>query len=1433
MSIEDTKRLIEANLAAGKYIFSDVDLASESISYFLANLAAPHQLLPSNTAISRPDDSSLRVVASFADEWEVQAFAGVKLETIKLRNTKLTLVITSMENSLSPTLAIEATLGTYGAQEYNVSGSVHEDSWVLDLNVATANAPGIEDLASTVGVEQIGEGLGDLGLTGLAAARCSFGLNLTDNSVASISVEGTMAFGGVEIDVTCMFIPDLVIFGELKKSSPLKVKDFLHSLGKDVAGLPDLTVNEIGISVHPRTRDLSARVVIEEGERWPIVTLGTNSISLGSVCVDLTYNGETTGLKLQGVIQVGHIDFLLSAESSALGQGWQFSGAPVDAHEIAVGQLVAGLTELAGGITLPPVIAGLSIDGLYLQFDTQTKDFRIDCAVSMAIPISELSSDFAKAIPGDLEIDLKQVHLSFNIENPGFIASVEGTLKLFGVEFLASAEHPDAGAGWLFEGRAPEGEQINLKELINQLPGSLLVTAPENVPDIMLEKLGISFDNQTNTFHLQGESTTEASVQLGNVVHKIQTSAAVTIATDPVTDQRTISGFLKGDLTLGSAVFNVEFDLGAANILKGSWDSADGGAIGFSDLASEHGIDHSLQIPGGLDLGLSRAAFEFNLSQGRFLLSAESHSLGEAFFIASNANETWDFVFGIEAAISNIPGFPDLGVLKIEQASLLLSTVRDDNFKVPGLPGLSIPQAPAAGTGPATPSATGASSPRRTFPVLGASSMPLKPGVTFAALLDLENSSRDNVIVKNLKQAVGGSTLLIQAVIGDPISDTSFAAYPGGSLTLAGGGNSKVVLSNTLVQVLLNPFGVRIAGSVLVPVDHVTLDATGSMVITLEEMEAIFDVKGEVDGQPAALPAPFGLPGVRLDEIGIAVGMKFVPAGVDMSLQGKFNIINQRAGANEFTIVLELVEEVPNLLYLSTYFESLSVTDLIAAATATTISGVPDIINQIEARELSIYWSEMPGQVLPDGTLTKAGFGFNGLITVGTLSAHARLELSSVSGVSGDAELPPINFRDIVKISGNGKGVTIAQEKDDSGEWITVRKPSGLLSNGSRGETRDFQIIPPGGPTAILNSKQSPYIDITAKIELFNLLSEDIEIEVRNDGLSFRLDARIGDAARFDVDCALNKNGFSGSAEFDLDLKGSIGPIELVGADLGSIDLDVSFHAFLDISINGSGFTIEVKGSFVFDGHGLTMPGFTIDEDLNSLEQLPARILKQIGEKAEEIFAEAFEDIEQLLEDAEAEAKKVIGAIEDETGQIAAATDQEAQRIFDHATEVYHSVAADVAQAETAAVHLEDEAAQITAAAAKDAQLITGAAKDEAEKLGGEAKKLLDDADAEVGKIETAVAGEVRQLEAQAGKLVSDARDEATRIGTAVEHEAEAIVGEAVRVAGVIVDQAENIARNIEAEATKILDDIAEAARKAAEWVEHEAHEAWNAIKKY
>lgn len=1197
------------------------------------------------------------------------------------------------------------------------------------------------------------------------------------------TIAGELKLGSVIMDIYAQ-IPDFLVRGSLAEDSPIDLIPLIDHMGGVSEGMPaELKIDELNLEAHPAGDFYSLQIDINGN--WPIA----GSLELRDIGASVAYqkggddgNGVSTVLK--GMFTVSGVDLEVTAEHNAATPGWLFSGETGHGQEIPIGPLIDDLaSQLSLPITLPEALTGLTVSNIATKYDSGAKELSFSCESKMRIDRRDV--DLTVAIVRRPKQDAAGKADGHEIVFGGVLWVGELKFEL------------DYSADGTLKGSTSDNVEISVTKAVGEVFELFGFDLPDFLPDVTLENVTISYNTKTKAFDVGGRDKGASQINLGSVTYGIDNAILdLGSSIDATTGARKYNGFLRGEIMIGGATFEGEFDFGKQAAWKGTWDkSASGGSLQFADLAESHGIDHSLKPPNGLALDLDRAAFEYDVWNGRFTLSADS-KFGQAFFIVSNANGDWDFAFGIEIKLSDM-NVPAIGGVELKDVILVLSTVKDDNFIVP-----TLPEVPSAGT----PASNG-----RTFPNLGTHKMPLQPGVSVAALLDFNSGD----ILTNFGSAIGKSELLVQAEIKSNTDDAGqttqpsvmFTAWLDGSLTIFGNGSEKLVIMNPRVQLSAagETFGLRLGGTVLIAIQHVTLHATGALEVTDAGMDAVLQVQGESDGKPAELPFPFGLLGVRLTELDIEVGVDFEPPGVELGIQGKFNISGQQPSKNDFAIVLNIEGEVPNPRYLGSHVEHLTIADMVHAYTGNADSiPLPDFLKVIHGDDLSVYWAEEPGIVLPDGTPTQEGFGFDGTLTIGSFTIHAKLAVGTASGVAGDGELPPIDWaKGVLKLTGNGLGV-IRNNK---------------------------QVIPKGGATIVINSKSSPYLHISAKATLFNIISKEVEIEVTNSGFKFKQSTTIGSVYRAEFDCELSKSGFKAHGEFKVGINGDIGPIHILGINCGSIGLDVDFETTLDVSVHEHDFSLSVSGTFEFEGIDLTMPSFTISASFTSLEDLPGKIFDQIKNEADEIFKSIFNAAGKLIGPVIEEAEKMGAAVADEAREIAAGAEVAAVKFADDAKAAFDSAKQTAEAAAQTAVQLEHEAEQVLSDAATEVAKIGDEALADVKQIGEEATRVAQAALDEIENIEQALVN-IPVIKA-AEEAFAAAEKLGKEIGAEAERDCQAIKDAAEQTIDAIDKEAEKAVAAIRDEAKKIGNEIADGAKAAVGWVSNAGSTMVEAVSHY
>ncbi len=797
--------------------------------------------------------------------------------------------------------------------------------------------------------------------------------------------------------------------------------------------------------------------------------------------------------------------------------------------------------------------------------------------------------------------------------------TMTSTMTLGGVPLDMTANYRGSGEGWKFTGSGASEKTISVGTFLRSISKDLGATLPPaltgSMPSIQLTSFNVTYDTKSKEFSLNAEADSPGKLPLGGLVHDVDLKVNFTSTVNSKSKKRELTAHVEADLPVGPTVFLVTYDLSpTVKEFVGQWKSNGKVTLGINSVAKVLGITDVVTVPKGLDLNLKQAAFAYKVKDKLFTLSAKSGNYGDAFMTAGKtAAGKWGFVFGVSLpTVNKLSNLPVVGkdlkpadFLTFEKTAFLVASSPINNYTIPALPAMTNPQVPGS-------ELTGT-------PMPGGTQLQLTRGVSLAAVIDFgKNSSSPEM--GNLKSLAGKNQLVLQLTLGQ--KQLRLFAALGGSVGIPAG-NSKLMLSNPAIFIDLSKtvtFGLQ--GAMSFTVNNCPITATARLFIGPTQAQVAVNVESQ-----KPLPPPPGLKGLRFQSFGVIMGVYFTPPGFSMGLQGKFQVGTLQPSNNEFAIVLQIIGEVPNLLYLSFAMDELNFGRVVTLFTNKTAPAVVKPLNLVQASDLSFYWAENV-VALPDGTMAQPGFGFTAAVQILSVKGYASMQMNLDRGIEGYAELSPINIKNVLKISGDGKGMTQTYQKVD-GQWVKAdnqaivpAKPAPL--------TKQTVIVPPGGPVLQVNCVSSPFLHVSWKVTLFNALSQQVQATVDSSGFSFLIVYTITKIGLLKVACVLKDwTNFSGAASFKVALNEQIGPIKILGVNCGTIHLNVSMAAAMAITLNPNQFAMSISGSFTFQSLSLTMPKLTISVAPKSLVGLPAMIVKQIGSNASKIFAGIFKDADQ------------------------------------------------------------------------------------------------------------------------------------------------------------------------------------------------------------
>jgi hypothetical protein len=849
--------------------------------------------------------------------------------------------------------------------------------------------------------------------------------------------------------------------------------------------------------------------------------------------------------------------------------------------------------------------------------------------------------------------------------------------NLGGFEVTFSAQYQGRGLGWLFIGTGSQEHTVPLGTFVQDVAQKIGASVPsallQAVQGVEINNLNVVFDTKQKSFQFTADTTVTGTLPFGSKSYDLETRAFLSSTVDPATGLRSFVGHFEADLEVGNALFVVSYDFGpTAKTIIGRWRSEDDSTIGFNDLAELLGIEHTVSVPKELDLGLKAASFEYHVADSNFTLSAESTKFGDAFFSAGKGQTgSLGFVFGVDfppkAKLSSLPVIGNdlkaADFLTFKQAAVLLASTTLRNYTIPILPPLpSTP--PVAGT----PWTGRVVSGRTVKPIASGATLQLSPGLSVAGALDFAGSSDDHK-TSNLLSIVGADELLLQVTIGQ--TGLSLFAELAGNVGIPTGGNSRLALTNPAIRIDLTTETVfQLSGGMKVSINGANIVATARLIIDESEAQVAIDISGD----HSSLPPPPGVKGLHFQDFGLVMGVFFEPPGLDLGVQGKFRI-GETEGTkdDEFAIVLEVVEEVPNILYLSFYVDKLDLGQVVTLFTDRTEPAIVQAMEIVKASDLSFHWAENV-VVLPDGSIGQPGFGFSASIDIFTFGAHADLQVGVTDGIHGKAEMAPVDVKGILKIDGDGKGISRTYQQVD-GQWQLAGNDS-IVRQKPMPPTRTEVVVAPGGPLIEFNCLHSPFVHVNWQVTLFDIQKIRTDVTISSSGFTFLLSYDVAGIERFDVHCTLkDRDHFKGDATFHLGIDQRIGPIHVLGVDCGTLHLTARIDASMSVELDPSRFAMGIDGSFNFEGLGFSMPTLKLSVAPSSLKELPGKIAQQIRDHADEIFATLFADAKKW---AEMIGRGVVVGVTDMANALKNAyhkTAQEAAQLMKQANQAVDSVA--------------------------------------------------------------------------------------------------------------------------------------------------------------
>jgi len=1160
--------------------------------------------------------------------------------------------------------------------------------------------------------------------------------------------------------------------------------------------------------------------------------------------------GKATERMISGRVEIGGLPLSLRAEYTSK-YGWLFEGSANPFADTDLNKIANDALHLWDA-SLPDEIPDIRLIQLRLAYASQPKMFRAIAISQWTLPEDLPWGGGSKA---DVTIDLstqKNAATGNRELNVRFDWVYTGNSQIqFEAQGMWSPAEKSLSVSWDGEGK----ETLRLGQLFSELRLNQICDLPEggDWEIFAFKRLSVVYESSPRRINFVADS------DIGDGVLSWDVS-----------------------LTKGDRLFQATW--------KGNKQSD---KVGIKELITAVGFSSQLKLPDFLGedvLEFNELVFRYIADPGASLIfiGKSAKNAFKTIFITleKGQNGQWGLVAGaaFDKSVASLKDVPGIGTflntgeglkgISIKPSYVMFSTIADAKFLPPIYDSES--ESVIFGQAVGQKKFVSPGSLARTQP-FGTVPLRLRKGGVISAKIDLKDST--NPCLENLYRLIGADEIDAQVSVGPDHVDIT-GLIPG-DLHIPTGTQDDWVLHNAFVRIGVTAGGVTVAIGASA---HMSLfgdvrEFDVSLIIGEEAAEASLHVtKGP------ALPSPELLPGVRfMDDYYLEIGIQFEPEGLDLGFMGGFYIGDDPSKySGKSVVVLEMIEEIPNPLYVAcsidkmdlwALFEAytgimaridmaedaLNAADHSLAAHATSVSkaagmseesleflktaykNLQPIFDKVAFHDVAFHFADSL-VILPNGQTATPGIGFRGRLDLlgFNMFAFFEAETGSMPHLTGKFEMDPVNLQHIFKCSGDGEGVTTRQAENGSKKgwsyWKDVQKGHRDQGTSDIPHQGSNYVISPGGPVLELTSQHSPFLHANIHVELFSLLHSDLTADISRDGFEFTLSSGAGKVANLTLHSKLKvENGFlfeaGGSAS--IKLKGDIGPI-VPHLSFTKFHLDVGMDAELDLRITDKDFRCIVNGSFEFEGSELDVPELVIDVPFGDVEELAEKVWDHIVDEAEEIFADFIHGLGKFFKDVGKDIEKGVKETEKAVAEAATAAKKEAEKSVKAAENFAKNAAK---KGEEMAKDAEKEGKKALADAGAAAKKTYDDAKKEVDQLGKEAEEAAESAKKTVKHLAKDAERFVENMGREISAIADKAEEDMKAAAKAAEQFARHALDAAKATAKKLLNAAKKTAEAIDKEAKKLWKEIGELIAKAKRFVKktwhaakHVASTVWHSI---
>ncbi|MEL6536847.1 MAG: hypothetical protein AAFQ98_15615, partial [Bacteroidota bacterium] len=463
-------------------------------------------------------------------------------------------------------------------------------------------------------------------------------------------------------------------------------------------------------------------------------------------------------------------------------------------------------------------------------------------------------------------------------------ASLFGSLLIGQAQLMLRAAYNSVGNSWSFQGETVGNSEIGLIPTVNTLMQAFGTSLPDALPNITLRNLSASFSTGTGDYSFMGECTVPGKFPLGAKEFELDMRANIQSTVEATTGKRSATGFMEAYLEVGDMEWLLRYEMAEkASKVEATWRSLDEEGLGLDTLLDTLGLGAAEGVPKDLNIGLAVISIEYDVAHQYLTLSGGTTEGWDAYLTASKASGQWVFVFGMSMQVEGgkLSSLPVIGkdlemadFISVEAAGILLASGDIDGYEPPPLPAL-----PAVEDGMGTPLPP-------VQPLNANTTLQVTRGFSVMASVDLAPQASKNKPLSLVLDTLEESQLVFQITY--DVNQVSYYASLSGGISLPNRRSADFSLNQASLRFQQTVLGqvYQVMGGFSFSLFGETLTVTGAGIFETDGVAMALNVMADGDG----ISGPPGLKGLRLQQLGLLMGVEYTPPSVTLALQGQFTI---------------------------------------------------------------------------------------------------------------------------------------------------------------------------------------------------------------------------------------------------------------------------------------------------------------------------------------------------------------------------------------------------------------------------------------------------------------------------------------------------------------------------------------------------------------